>query len=492
MANVDFKTPLLAAGFSGDLVAPSDPDYKASLARFAKNAQKNAGLVAFVKSPQDVAHVINFASANSIPIVVRGGGHSTSGGSSIEGGIVIDLSRHLNKVRVDQEKRLGYVDAGANWKAVDEEAIKYGLATVGGTVNHTGVGGLTLGGGYGWLTGEHGMTIDNLVEVTMVTADGTIRTVNAETDADLFWAIRGGGPNFGCATQFVYRLYPQRATVYAGPLVYPPPMFEAVAAAVGEWYSTVSEKEGIMMVTTSRGPTGDPAVVVFVFYNGDEEEGKVKFKKLLDLGPVANLAGTLPYEQLNAMQNQAIPYGINYHLNGFVRAGLPPPAAGAIFNNQVAIATAPSPYKSVNPTTNVEEPNTVVLTVLWEFYNLKKQSTPAPDATAFRMRVPYSLATLIATWSADGEEASKEAKERLRSFKLVCDNELRSTFGPEGRNKDAPGYGNNEIGNPQTTDAAEALYAGNYPRLQEIKAKYDPKMLFKAWYPIRPATTTSA
>jgi FAD/FMN-containing dehydrogenase len=165
MSDVDFKTPLLAAGFSGDLVTPSDPDYKASLTRFAKNAQKNAGLVAFVRSAQDVARVIIFASANSVPIVVRSGGHSTSGGSSIEGGIVIDLSRHLKHVRVDQEKRLGYVDAGASWKDVDEEAIKYGLATVGGTVNHTGVGGLTLGGGYGWLTGEHGMTIDNLVEV---------------------------------------------------------------------------------------------------------------------------------------------------------------------------------------------------------------------------------------------------------------------------------------------------------------------------------------
>jgi hypothetical protein len=155
------------------------------------------------------------------------------------------------------------------------------------------------------------------------------------------------------------------------------------------------------------------------------------------------LAVTLPYEKLNAMQNQAIPYGINYHLNGIVRADLPPPAAGAIFNTLVSTANAPSPYKSINPTTNAEEPNVVVLTILWEFYNLKKQCAPAPDAMAFRMRVPYSLATLIATWSADGEEASKEAKERLRSLKTVCDNELRSTFGPEGRSKDAPGYGNN-------------------------------------------------
>jgi FAD/FMN-containing dehydrogenase len=164
--NIDLKSPLLDSGFTGDLVIPSDPEYQTSLRRFAKNAQRNAALVAFVKSSEDVSHVIKFASANSIPLVVRSGGHSTSGTSSIEGGIVIDLSKYMNTVRVDEDTKLGYVGGGASWKDVDEEAIKYGLAAVGGTVNHTGVGGLTLGGGFGWLTGEHGMVIDNLVQVS--------------------------------------------------------------------------------------------------------------------------------------------------------------------------------------------------------------------------------------------------------------------------------------------------------------------------------------
>jgi FAD/FMN-containing dehydrogenase len=163
--NFDWKTPLLEAGFTGDLVTSSDPDYQASLKRFVKNAQKNAALIAFVRSAEDVARVINFASTNSIPFVVKGGGHSTSGASSTDGGIVIDLSRYLITVRVDEENKLGYVGGGAVWRHVDEEAIKYGLAAVAGNVNHTGVGGLTLGGGYGWLMGEHGLVIDNLVQV---------------------------------------------------------------------------------------------------------------------------------------------------------------------------------------------------------------------------------------------------------------------------------------------------------------------------------------
>jgi len=141
-----FKTTLINSGFTGDLVIPSDPDYAASLRRFAKNAQKNAGLVAFVKSAEDVSRVVKFAKTQSahgstIPVVVRGGGHSTSGASSTEGGIVIDLSRYLKTVKVDAEKKLGYVGGGATWADVDHEAIKHGLATTGGAVNHTGVGG---------------------------------------------------------------------------------------------------------------------------------------------------------------------------------------------------------------------------------------------------------------------------------------------------------------------------------------------------------------
>lgn len=141
----DFKTALLAAGFTGDLVVPGDADYAPSLIRFAKNSQKNAALVAFAKSAEDVSKVIKFVNADAnngekIHTVVRGGGHSTSGASSSEG-IVIDLSRYLNTVKVDEAAQLGYAGGGANWAAVDKEAIAHGLATVGGTVNHTGIGG---------------------------------------------------------------------------------------------------------------------------------------------------------------------------------------------------------------------------------------------------------------------------------------------------------------------------------------------------------------
>ena len=144
----EFKTALLASGFTGDLIVPGDAEYGPSLVRFAKNSQKNAGLVGFVKSAEDVSKVIKYVNEDAaaskgdkIHVVVRGGGHSTSGASSSEGGIIIDLSKHLNAVTVDAEKQLGYAGSGANWAAVDQAAIEHGLATTGGTVNHTGIGG---------------------------------------------------------------------------------------------------------------------------------------------------------------------------------------------------------------------------------------------------------------------------------------------------------------------------------------------------------------
>ncbi|KAG6854176.1 hypothetical protein C0991_009828 [Blastosporella zonata] len=200
--------------FAGDIVTPADSDYPIAIARWALNAARRAKVVAFVKNEADVKLAIKYACDEKLPIAIRGGGHSPAGASSSEGGLVIDLSRYLTTVRVDAEKRLAYVGGGALWASVDRAAIIHGLATVAGTVSHTGVGGLTLGGGYGWLSSEHGMVLDNLVQTTVVTADGSIVVANEENHSELFFGLRGGGSNFGVVTEFVYQLHPQRATVY--------------------------------------------------------------------------------------------------------------------------------------------------------------------------------------------------------------------------------------------------------------------------------------
>jgi FAD/FMN-containing dehydrogenase len=197
---------------------------------------------------------IKFATSNNIPLAIKCGGHNPSGASSISDGLCIDLSRYFDTARVDPDQRLVYVGGGAVWKTVDLATIAHGLATTAGTVNDTGVAGLTLGGGYGWLTGEHGLVIDNLIQATVVLADGSIVTASPTSHPDLFWALRGGGSNFGVVTEFVLKLHPQRKTVFAGPLIFTPAHISKLAEAVDRWSTTMGNNEGAMMVFTNRTP----------------------------------------------------------------------------------------------------------------------------------------------------------------------------------------------------------------------------------------------
>lgn len=237
----------------GDIVTPDSPNYKAAIARWASNSERNAKIVAFVKDAEDVAATLAFVRSTSprLPLAIRGGGHSSSGASSAENGLVIDLSKYCRSVRVDPENKLAYVGGGATWADVDRETFKYGLAGVAGTVSHTGVGGLTLGGGFGWLAGQHGLVVDNLAQVTLITADSQILTVNADSHPDLWWGIRGGGCNFGVVTEFVYRVHPQRPTVYGGTVIFAANKLDTLVPATTAWWEKgPHEKEGMMQLVT--------------------------------------------------------------------------------------------------------------------------------------------------------------------------------------------------------------------------------------------------
>ena len=186
----------LLTNTSTEFREPSHPQYEASIKRWSRAADKPAGLVIVPSSASEVATVVKYANEHDLDLAVKGGGHSTAGASSTDGGLLIDLSK-LDKVRVDTERKLLYVGGGAIWGQVDKEAWKHGLATVGGTVADTGVGGLSLGGGYGWLSGKYGLTIDCMVEVEIVLSNGRVVRCNEKEEEDLFWAVRGAGQNFG-------------------------------------------------------------------------------------------------------------------------------------------------------------------------------------------------------------------------------------------------------------------------------------------------------
>src|SRR5262245_61494916 len=210
-------TTMHIAGFRGDLIAPDDGGYDDGRAVWNGSVDRRPRLVARCRGVADAAAVVRFARARDLAIAVRGGGHNVAGTAVCDDGIVIDLSA-MRAVTVDLAARTARVQGGALWGDVDHATQRHGLATTGGIVSHTGVGGVSLGGGIGWLMRKHGLVVDNLVEAEVVTAEGEVIRASADEHPDLFWALRGGGGNFGVVTAFQFRLHPVGPTVLAGPV----------------------------------------------------------------------------------------------------------------------------------------------------------------------------------------------------------------------------------------------------------------------------------
>ncbi|KAF6742867.1 FAD binding domain-containing protein [Ephemerocybe angulata] len=373
----------------GDVITVDHPEYISSLARWAKNAERKARVVVFVKDADDVSRSIIYAKENNLQIAIRGGGHNAAGASSAEDGLVIDLSRYLQGVRVDAKEKLAYVGGGALWKHVDAEAIKYGLATVGGKVNHlppvkTGVGGLTVGGGHGYLSDRHGLTIDNLKRVTIVTASGATLTANESENEDLFWAVRGGGSNFGVVTEFVFQLHPQRATVFAGAILFPVQKAKELVEATTKWLENIKADESMTQVY-AVDDSGKLLIAAFVFFNGSEEEGRMKFKSLYDIGPAVDLAKEIPYEELNGLMGTELDHGKSYYLSG------------------------------LSQKKPCYEATVELIQIGFEYMSQAKVNSVPVSATAFRRQLAYNILCNI-QWDGEGPDRTDEARLLAREM----------------------------------------------------------------------------
>ena len=311
----------LAAGFRGDLITPADAGYEEARCIYNAMIDKRPLLIARCENVADVIAAVNFARDNHLTTAVRGGGHNGAGLALVDDGLVIDLSP-MKGVRVDPVARTVRVEGGCTWGEVDHAAHVFGLAVPSGIISTTGVGGLTLGGGHGYLSRKYGLTIDNLLAVDVVMADGRFVTAGAGENQDLFWAVRGGGGNFGVVTSFLFQAHPV-GMVYGGPIIWPIDQAEEIM----RWYLDFikdAPEDIYGWFGFHRVPTGSPlpealygahGCVICWCYTGPMEKAEEVFKPIRALGtPALDLAGPLPFPALQSMFDQIYyPPGLQWY-----------------------------------------------------------------------------------------------------------------------------------------------------------------------------------
>ena len=312
----------LSASFEGELVKPGDPTYQEHRRIWNGSIDRHPALIARCHGEADVAAAVRLATSTGLPVAVRGGGHSFPGHSVCDGGIVIDLGP-MKRVTVDPEARTAKAQAGLLWGELDRPTQEHGLATTGGFVSHTGVAGLTLGGGIGWLHRKHGLTIDQLISVDLVTAGGERVRASEDENSELFWGLRGGGGNFGIATEFEFRLHPVGPTVLAGPIFWPMEETPALMRFYREWIAEAPD-ELMTIPIQRRAPAvdfvppelrGELVMVVACCYAGPVEDGEEVLRPLKAFGsPVLDLCEPKPYLAHQSTFDAAFRHGWSYYL----------------------------------------------------------------------------------------------------------------------------------------------------------------------------------
>jgi hypothetical protein len=317
--------PVLSAletSFRGQLVRPGDSGYDEHRKVWNGSIDRSPALIARCAGVADVIAAMRFARDSGLRVAIRGGGHSFPGLSVCDGGIVVDLGP-MRGIRVDPQTRTARAQAGVLWGELDRETQAFGLATTGGIVTHTGIAGLTLGGGIGWLQRKYGLTIDQLISVDLVTANGEFVKASAEENPDLFWGLRGGGGNFGIVTEFEFRLHPVGPTVLAGPVFWPMEKSPEVLRFYRDWIADAPD-DLMTIVIHRKAPAlpfvppelhGRLVVAVACCYAGPVDEGEQVVRPLKAFGsPVLDLCEPKPYLANQAMFDPSFPHGWWYYI----------------------------------------------------------------------------------------------------------------------------------------------------------------------------------
>lgn len=308
----------LGEAMQGPVLLSDSPGYDGARKVWNGMHDKRPALIARCQNTQDICHAVDFARDNNVLLAVRGGGHSWPGKSVCEGGLMLDLAE-MKSVDVDTANQTAWCDGGAWLGHLDDATLAQGLVTTAGVVSHTGVGGYTLGGGFGRLNRKYGLTIDNVLGAEIVTADGKIRTVSADNEPDLFWAIRGGGGNFGVVRKFHYQLHPFDRNVLSGMLVWPVDQARDVLEFYAEWSEGLSREMYVGPVMATM-PDGTGIVAMEVVYNGDPAAGEKELAPLRAIGTMMQDAVLVQdYKVTQTQEDATTAHGIrSYAKNGMI------------------------------------------------------------------------------------------------------------------------------------------------------------------------------
>ncbi len=430
--------------FHGDLIRPDSDGYEAARKVWNGMIDRRPAYIARCKSVADVQAAVRFARENDLPLAVRGGGHNAAGLAVCDAGLVIDLGG-MRDVVVDPSRRTARAGGGATWGDFDRATAAHGLATTGGAISTTGIAGLTLGGGLGWLMRSYGLTCDNMVAAEVVTADGRLLRASETENADLLWALRGGGGNFGVVTAFEYALHPV-STIFGGMLLYP----IARARDVLRLYRSVTQSapdELTIFTPMLHSPEGVPVVGLAVCYNGPVADGERAIKPIRDLGaPLGGEVGPMPYTALQSMLDPGFPSGLHVHWRSEFVSSLTDDLIEAAV---AAFERVPSPLSAV----------------LFEQFGGAVSRVPR-ESTAFDQRDSDYNLVIISRWADPAEAERNVAWARATS-------EAAKPF-TTGR------VYVNYIGAGEAPDRVRAAFGPDkFARLAAIKAKYDPKNVFR-------------
>ena len=449
-------------GFRGRLISADHADYDIARAVWNGAIDRRPRLIARCIGTADVVAAVRFARDHDLEIAIRGGGHNVAGTAVCDDGIVIDLSA-MRAVRVDPADRRAWVQGGALWGDVDHETQPHGLATTGGIVSHTGVAGLTLGGGIGWLMRKHGLAVDNLLAVDVVTADGELLRASEHEHPDLFWALRGGGGNFGVVTAFEFRLHSVGPTVLAGPILWDATDAGEVLRFYRDFVRDAPDELGTVVRFGTAPPLSDipehlhwrPVVLVGACHVGPVEDARVVLHPLRAFGkPLLDLIAPTPYVNHQSALDSTVPHGWNYYWKSTHLPELRDDLIDVIVEHAFS-CSSPRSYVAM-------------------FHLKGAVSRVAEGGTAFGNRQASHAITLDAVWRP-GEDFGDRDTAWAKGF-----------FAALGRFRE--GVYVNFLGGDEDPDRVREAYGDSvYDRLVDVKTTYDPCNIFRYNQNIRPS-----